>query len=293
MKYHTITIENVREKETIYTYLKEAGFSENYISNLRKQKENILLNNAPATTRARLKVGDELKLNTNPNEKTNILACNIPLDIVFEDDFILVANKPSGLSTMPNRSHYTNNLAGAVVNYMSKKDPNFVLRIINRLDKDTQGLVMVCKNAVVYKELLESVKKKYHAIVEGDVKEAVTIHLPIKEVLNEDGLNHFKRMVGEDGKDAITYVTPLKRLKNHTLCEMELKFGRTHQIRVHLSHIGHPLLADYIYGSESKFLAHTALVCNKMEFLHPVSKKVIKLEVEYGDGFKKALELLK
>ena len=142
-----------KEYENVYYFLKENGFSENFITNLRKKEGYILINNNIANTKSKLKSKDVLSICNSPNQKTTIMHCIIPLDIVYEDKYYLLVNKPSNLSTMPNRSHYTNNLAGAICNYMEKENKNFVLRIINRLDKDTSGLILIAKNAIAQKDI--------------------------------------------------------------------------------------------------------------------------------------------
>lgn len=289
MKYQEFTIN--KEYKTIYYFLKDEGFAENFITNLRKSWGNFKVNGNIVNIRKPLKIGDKLEINSNPNSKTTIMHCIIPLNIVYEDKYYLLINKNSGLSCMPSRSHYTNNLAGAICNYMKEKDDNFVLRIINRLDKDTAGIIIVAKDSISANKLKE-VQKTYHAICEGEVRDKVTINKKIKTITN-NGINQHKRIISEDGQDAITYVTPISHNKNLSLLSIKLEHGRTHQIRLHLSSIGYPLLGDELYGKKSEIIDHTALLCKEISFYHPYLEKYLHFEVDYPDDFNKILKNIK
>lgn len=293
MEYNIIKIENIEKKDTVYTYLKRAGFSENYVKNLRKKEGYILLNDKIAHTDFIIKNGDVLKLNKNPNTKTSIMHCIIPLDVVYEDNDILVINKPSGLTTSPSRSHYTENLSGAILAYMSKKDNNFVVRIVNRLDKDTAGLVMIAKHSTIAKLLNENteINKTYYAICTGEISKKLLINQPIETTKNELGYNNHKRVISPKGKPAITYVTPLLFDGANTLCKINIEHGRTHQIRVHLSHIGHSLLGDELYGQKSELISHTALACCEIAFTNSETKKEHCFKCPIPNNFIKAFKL--
>ncbi len=292
MEFNEIIVKDVAPKDTIYTYLKRNGFSENYVKNLRKKEGYILLNNKIAFTDARIKDGDVLKLNKNPNTSTSIMQCKVPLNIVYEDDDILIVNKPSNLSTSASRSHYSENLSGAVLSYMSQKTDNFVVRIINRLDKETAGLVIIAKHSYISNLLNENdyTKKVYYAICSGEIKEPLTIDKNIATIKNELGYNQHKRIISSDGKPAITHVIPIAFDGKNTLCKISLEHGRTHQIRVHLSSINHPLLGDRLYGVLSKEISHTALLCKEIELYHPIKKKTILLSCPFPDDFKTAFK---
>ena len=287
MKYNKVIVENVEEKDTIYTYLKRNGFSENYVRNLRKQEGYILLNGESAHTDFKIKNGDVIETICNPNTKTSIMHCIIPLNVVFEDEHVVVIDKPSGLSTSASRSHYTQNLTGAIMHYMKDKDENFVVRIINRLDKDTAGLVIVAKHSLASKLLNEKteITKTYYAICTGEIKDSITINEPIETTLNELGFNNNKRIISPSGKPAITHCTPLAFDGENTLCRITIEHGRTHQIRVHMSHIGHALLGDELYGKKSSIISHTALVCKEISFTHPITKQKIELNAQFEKEF--------
>ena len=287
MSYNKVIVENSQEKDTIYTYLKRKGFSENYVKNLRKKEGYILLNGNTAHTDFKVKKNDIIEVEQNPNTKTSIMHNIIPPNIVYEDDDLLVVNKPSNLSTSASRSHYSQNLTGAIAGYFSKTNPNFVVRIINRLDKDTAGLIIVAKHSLASKLLNEKteINKTYYAICTGRIDEPITINAKIETTLNEFGYNNHKRIVSENGKEAITYCTPILFDGENTLCKLTLKHGRTHQIRVHMSHIGHSLLGDELYGKKSEKISHTALICKEISFINPITNKKIELKITFENDF--------
>ncbi len=293
-KYRTYIITS--PYKSVYHFLKDNQFSENYITNLRKEMGNIIVNEKEVTIRKMLFPNDKLEINVNPNTKTSIMHCIIPLDIVYEDDYYLIINKPAGLPCMPSKSHYSCNLAGAICYYMNSKDDNFTLRIINRLDKDTQGLIIVAKDSIAQKEIKDT-NKIYFAICEGVIENDIIVNKRIKTVTHGK-LNEHKRIIAIDGQDAITYISPIKSLEilNNgskeivTLIKVSLKHGRTHQIRVHLSSIGHPLLGDALYGTKSDLISHTALVCNEINFYHPFLNKFLRFTVPPSNDFKKIIE---
>lgn len=290
MKYQTYTINNDDQAKNVYYFLKNQGFSENYISNLRKSKESICLNGEFVNTRARLNINDKLSILTSPNAKTNIKPCILPLDIVFEDAYYLLVYKPSGISCMPNKSCYDLNLAGAIVKYMKDKDNNFTLRIINRLDKDTAGFILVAKSSLALQEV-KNINKVYFAICEGKIIESVTINKKI-ETISQRGINLRKRIISPNGKDATTYVSPIKYSDTYSLIKLQLIHGRTHQIRLHLASIGHSLLGDEIYGSKSNLILHTALICNEFSFFHPYRKEMLSFTHPFPHDFQEVCKKL-
>ena len=270
----------------VYYFLKDIGLSENYITNLRKVSGYILINGKVATMASPLKANDVLSINSSPNDKTNVQPCDIPLDIVFEDEHLLIVNKPSGLSCMPNRSHYTNNLAGAICHYMRKAD-NFTLRILNRLDKDTAGLIIVAKDSIAYQKI-KNIDKTYFALCKGKIDTDIEINKNILTLQN-NGINEQKRIVSEDGKPAITYVKPVIFNQKYSLIKAKIQHGRTHQIRVHLSSIGYPLLGDELYGEKSEIISHTALVCKEISFVHPITLKSLNFTIPFPTDFQAAI----
>lgn len=292
IEYKEIKVNNIKEKTTIYTYLKSLGYSESFTKKLRKSSDYILLNDNKSFITRELCNGDIIKININPNTKSCIKPCNIHLDIVYEDYDLLIVNKPSGIACMPTKSHYDYNLSGAIMNYMLQKDNNFVCRIINRLDKDTAGLVIIAKNSLAANTLSkqENTRKIYHAICEGIISTPITIDKNISTEKDENGIIIPKRLVGkENGKQAITYVTPIKTFENYSLVRLTLKHGRTHQIRAHLSSINHALLGDSLYGKPCDKINHTALVCSAISLTHPTTNKTMDFSIEFPNDLNKLL----
>ena len=281
MKMTTFVID--KPYKSIFCYLKEHGFSENYISNLRKTWGNFVLNDITVNIRTPLKQEDILQINSSPNQKTTIMHCILPLDIVYEDEYYLLINKPAGLSTSPSQSHYAQNLSGAICAYMSKKEDDFVLRIAGRLDKDTSGIVIVAKDSISMKEL-RITSKTYYAICEGVIDEDEIVDKKILTI-TENGINKQKREISPLGKEAKTFIHPIKNDGQHTLVALNLEHGRTHQIRVHMSSIGHPLVGDTLYGSPSNMIGRCALHCREIKFYHYIKKEEIVITTPLPKDF--------
>lgn len=289
MKFKTYNID--KNYSNTYYFLKDIGFSESFITLLRKKEGSILINENISTTRSPLFSGDILKIDLDSKKKSNFKTNDLPLNIIYEDDYLLIVNKPSGITTSPSKSHYNENLSGAILGYMQQKDENFVLRMINRLDKDTSGIIVVAKDIETYKNM-GKIEKTYYAICKGVINDFITIDKPIKTI-NNDGINEIKRIISDVGKPAKTFVEPIEKLKNATLLKIVLEHGRTHQIRVHLSSINHPLIGDEIYGEKSSLISHSALVCKNISFKHPTTEQKISLEIDFPEDFKNLIKLLK
>ena len=219
---------------------------------------------------------------------------NIPLNIIYEDKYLIVINKPANMSVHCSASEMSGTLVNALFYHI--KDFDFTgnkkrAGIIHRLDKDTSGIIIVGKNANVVLSIQEQfrkreVKKIYHAILVGSLKENfLEINLPI----GRHNLYRKKMTVREDGKEALTYIKVLRRFKNHTLAEINLKTGRTHQIRVHCSYKGFPVAGDKIYSKSFSKYCGLMLVAKKIEFVHPITKEIMKFEIDYPNYFREFL----
>ncbi len=279
-----------KDYKHLYYFLKENKFSETYISSLRSKSGYILINGKIANTRAPLKANDILSLCLNTKKSTQIKSNTLSLDVIFEDEFFLVINKPHKLSSSPSRSHYNENLAGAITNYMQQKDTSFVLRMMNRLDFDTAGLIIIAKDVETYSKL-KDIKKTYYAICKGKIEKNIEIDTPIETVC-KNGINQQKRIISANGKPAKTWVFPLSFNNENTLAKIKIEHGRTHQIRVHMSSINHPLLGDKIYGTVDEKIDHTALICKEISLIHPFTKKHIKLVANWTECFKNSFKNL-
>ena len=219
---------------------------------------------------------------------------NIPLNIIYEDKYLLVINKPANMSVHCSASETSGTLVNGLL--YNIKDFDFTgskkrAGIIHRLDKDTSGLIIVGKTANIVLRVQEQfrkreVKKIYHAILVGLIKENfLEINLPI----GRHNLYRKKMTVREDGKEALTYIKVLRRFKNHTLAEINLKTGRTHQIRVHCSYKGFPVAGDKIYSKSFSKYGGLMLVAKKIEFVHPITKEKMKFEIDYPSYFREFL----
>ena len=216
---------------------------------------------------------------------------NIPLNIIYEDKYLLVINKPANMSVHCSSSETSGTLVNGLLYHI--KDFDFTgskkrAGIIHRLDKDTSGLLIVGKNANIVLSVQEqfrkrTVKKIYHAILIGLLKENfLEINLPI----GRHNLYRKKMTVREDGKEALTYIKVLRRFKNHTLAEINLKTGRTHQIRVHCSYKGFPVAGDKIYSKSFSKYDSLMLMAKEIEFMHPITKEIMKFEIDYPNYFR-------
>ena len=243
---------------------------------LKKAKfGGIFLNGNAVTVRATVNVGDRVEIFLEEEKSEGIPPMDIPLKVLYEDGDILAVDKPTDMPTHPSKGNNLPTLANAVMGYYGG---NFVFRSVNRLDRDTSGIVIIAKNQISASKLSTSMKKglwnkKYQAIVNGcpNPKEG-RIDAPIERI--EEG--NIKRTVRPDGKRAITDYRVIEEYENSSLCEISLLTGRTHQIRVHMSHIGHPLRSDFLYGTKSE--AEYFLRCVEISFPHPQSGQIIVIK---------------
>ena len=218
---------------------------------------------------------------------------NIPLDIVYEDEDIVIINKASGMVVHPASGNYENTLVNALIYRYNLDDTNVRSGIVHRIDKDTSGLVIVAKNDKTLELVTEmfknkKIKKTYLAIVDGVINnKSGTINAPI----TRDVKDRKKMMVGKDGKNSITHFYVLKTFKNNTYLSLNLETGRTHQIRVHMAYIGHPITNDKVYGKENTSFGQY-LHASKLEFIHPITKKEIRVEAELPEEFQEKLKEL-
>lgn len=196
--------------------------------------------------------------------------------IAYDDLDAVVFDKPAGLAVHPSAGHYSDTLG----NYFAVKFPNAVFRAVNRLDKDTTGLCLCAKNPLAAPVLPKGFDKTYYAVISGKIEEPGVIDLPVARV--SDSI--IKRCVRDDGEKAVTHYKPILHENGLTLLEIKLETGRTHQIRVHFSHIGFPLAGDEMYGGDCTKIARQALHCGKISFIKPFTDERIFLESPFpGD----------
>ena len=262
--------------------------SDRLITKLKKANK-IYLNDIPTYTKKSVTMGDTVSVLIDFEEdNSNIVASNIPLNIIYEDDYLLVINKPANIAIHPSILHFDNSLSNGVKFYFDKLGLKKKIRIVNRLDRNTSGIVVFAKNEYIQECLIKQMKtkelkKEYLAIAKGILKsKSDTLNFPIAR---KEG-SIIERTVSSDGDSAITHYDVVKEFNNLSLVHIVLETGRTHQIRVHFSYIGHPILGDTLYGSPSKLINRQALHSYKLTFIHPITKKVLSLEVPLPNDIK-------
>lgn len=260
-----------------------------------KQENRIKVNGVPARTNQPINPGDVITIDVEFTEENTIIPEPIPLEIIYEDQDFLVVHKPAGLSTHPSRKNGTGTLANAVAYYWRNRGQNTIFRPINRLDRDTSGLVLIGNNQFAHQAIFNPKKspifeRHYLALVEGVLTEDQDcIDLPIAH----PDINLRRRIVHPEGRKAVTHYRVLTRFPQHTLLALKLETGRTHQIRVHLSFLGHPLCGDLLYGSPSPLIDRQALHAYLLRFIHPRSGEEIRLELPLAADIKRAIDLIK
>lgn len=304
MKYKEIVIEKDFESERIDKFLADEHeeLSRSYIQKLI-QTENILVNEKSIKANYKLLPGDVLTINIPPSEEAQIVPEKIDLDIKYEDQDIIVINKKKGMVVHPAPNSYTGTLVNALMEHC--KDLSGicgVLRpgIVHRIDKDTSGLIVACKNDASHKFIAEqfidhTVERGYYALVDGIVNEPLgRIEAPIGRYEKDR-----KKMAVtfKNSKDATTNYRVIERfLQGYTLLECMLETGRTHQIRVHLSHIGHPIYGDVLYGNgdeEMDLIKRQALHAYRLDFASPRTGEILSLKADLPDDMKELIEKLK
>lgn len=251
-------------------------FSSRLVKKVKSTEGRILINGEPKTVRYLLKTGDTLEVHF-PQEKrsASVLAENIPLDIVYEDEHILVVNKNAKMPTIPSKLHPNGTLANGILFYYDEQNIPFTVHVVTRLDKDTSGLVLIAKHQYAHSVLsdlqrVNEIERTYIAIVHGRLqKKEGTIDLPIAR--NPHSI--IERIVSHSGKKAVTHYKVLEEVEEYSVVQIRLETGRTHQIRVHFSHIGHPLVGDDLYGGKLEQIKRQALHCASIRFVHPFTKK--------------------
>lgn len=257
----------------------EFNMSNRLITKL-KQNKFIYLNDKETYLDKTLSVGDSVKCKIDFDESSeNIVPTQMNLKIIYEDDYFLVVDKPCNMAVHPSILHYDNSLSNGVKYYFESIGLNKKIRPINRLDRDTTGIVVFAKNEYIQECLIKQMEnkafyKEYIAILEGTLdKNKGIIDAPISR---KNG-SIIERCIDENGAKAISNYEVIETKNNLSLVKFILETGRTHQIRVHSKYIGHPIIGDTLYGHKSSFISRQALHCHKISFMHPITKKQLEL----------------
>lgn len=276
------------------------SFSSRLLTKLKYQNL-VFLNGEPTPGWITPEVGDVLSIKL-PEEKSDFPAEDIPIHPVYEDDDLLLINKQPGVIVHPTKGHPLHTIANGLMKYMEDTDQTFKIRFVNRLDMDTTGLLIVAKNSHAQDDLTKQMKantteKRYIAVVNGIVDEdEFTIDLPIGRP-DMENVARGVMPVEDGGFPSITHVKVLERFpkgKGYTMVELLLQTGRTHQIRVHMSHLGYPLVGDYLYGGESPWLIdRQALHAYKLSFDHPVTGQRLTAEAPLPEDIQQVIKKIK
>ena len=256
-------------------FLRRKRYSGQNLSEIKRMPKSILVNGVHYYMRQELSKGDHLQVcicETKNSEK--IPPTNLPLDIIYEDEDILVLNKPAGMPIHPSLNNYTNSMANALAYYFQSQGKPFIFRCCNRLDRDTSGLTIVSKHLVSGSILSDMTKyrevhREYLAIARGSVTPSEgTIQAPLGR---KEGTIIERTVDWEHGEDAVTHYKVVKEANGHSLVSLRLETGRTHQIRIHMKYLGYPLIGDYLYNPDMEYMTRQALHSHHMEFTHPIT----------------------
>lgn len=256
-------------------FLRRKRYSGQNLSEIKRMPKSILVNGVHYYMRQELSTGDHLQVRiceTQNSEK--IPPTKLPLDIVYEDEDLLVLNKPAGMPIHPSLNNYTNSIANALAYYFQSQGKPFIFRCCNRLDRDTSGLTIVSKHLVSGSILSDMTKyrevhREYLAIARGSVTPSEgTIQAPLGR---KEGTIIERTVDWEHGEDAVTHYKVVKEANGHSLVSLRLETGRTHQIRIHMKYLGYPLIGDYLYNPDMEYMTRQALHSHHMEFTHPIT----------------------
>lgn len=282
------TVDKDFEKQTVGRYLRTyCSVSARTLAKLKRIEGAILLNGMPVRAIDEIKLGDKISIEIPSGISEGVPPVDIPVNIVYEDEFLIVLNKPPFMPVHPTKVHQTDTLANALSFYANLRGEHYTFHAVNRLDRNTSGLVIVAKDrhtASVMSEM--SITKHYTAFAMGKISDKGTVNAPI-ELSPESKI---VRTVSPTGKPSVTHYEPLEVKDDFTVLKLKLDTGRTHQIRCHMSYIGHPLLGDDLYGGSLDKINRHALHCGFISFNHPISQEFIELSADLPDDMKVLLK---
>ena len=280
------------EGRKIGDFLREKGYSRHLIRQLKETEDGLLRNAQPTFTTVALKAGDRIRVRLLEKAEGSeaIMPAPLPFEIVYEDEDLLVVNKPANMPIHPSFQNHGNTLADALTWHYQQHGEDFVYRCINRLDRDTTGLLIVAKHLLSASILSDMVGKReihreYLAIVKGIPPENGTISAPISR---KKGSAILREVNFETGEPAVTHFARLEIRNGLSLVSLKLETGRTHQIRVHMGYIGCPLIGDYLYYPECSRISRQALHSHRLSFLHPITGKALSFTAPLPEDMEKA-----
>ena len=284
----TYTVMEEEAGVSLLEWLRDKGCSRQVLAHLKNTK-GLFKNGERPFAKEPVRSGDQIKLRlTEEAGSEGIVPVCLPFSVVYEDEDLLVIDKPAGLPVHPSINHYENTLANGIMWRCREKGEYFPFRCVNRLDAGTTGLLIIAKNmfsaAVLYSAMKErKIKRTYLAVASGEIRELGTVELPIGRASD----SVIERCIDpEHGERAVTHYEPLAYGNGCTLLKLQLETGRTHQIRVHMKAIGHPLAGDYLYASEDCSAERPLLHSRSLEFAHPVTGEQMKLTAELPEDMK-------
>ena len=293
---YVVSPEEERENLTVEWFLRRHGYSRHIITGLKRTEDGIFRNGVRAWTSQAVHAGDVIETHLVETEPSDgILPRPVPFSVVYEDDDILVVDKPADTPIHPSIGNYENTLANGIAWYFEQKGEPFVYRCINRLDRDTTGLIVLAKHALSAAVLSQAMRSReihrtYQAFALGETAASGTIDAPIGRVPG----SLMARQVGPAGQPASTRYRVLRTGQGRALVELELDTGRTHQIRVHMAHIGHPLTGDFLYGTEDhSLISRPALHSARLSLRHPVTGETLELTAPLPDDLEKKVAALR
>ena len=278
----TYTTENLITPLPVSHFLKQKGFSSQNLVQLKKSPAAVLANGVPCFMNHMLQPGDTLTLRIREvRSSEKIPPVDLPLNIVYEDEDLMVINKPAGMPIHPSMNNYYNSMANALAYYFEQQNCPFVFRCINRLDRDTSGLTIVAKHYVsagmlstmIANKAASGIMREYLAIVKGSVQPSEgTITAPLGR---KEGSIIERTVDFEKGESAVTHYRVLDEKNGHSLVSLILETGRTHQIRIHMKYLGYPLIGDYLYNPDMEQIQRQALHAWKLSFVHPITGETL------------------
>lgn len=286
-------VEKANDGMIVREFLQQQEISRAALTDIKFSGGEITVNGENVTVRRQLKEGEVLRVVFPPEQKSESMAGeNIPLEIVYEDSYVLVLHKPAGMNTIPSREYPTGSLANGIIGYYEQIQHLATVHIVTRLDRDTSGLVLVAKHRHVHHlfskmQRLGQIERLYEAYAEGVFFEAKgKIEKPIGR--KRDSI--IEREVQLEGQYACTHYEIVMQYETFAHVKLRLETGRTHQIRVHLSYLGHPLVGDDLYGGHLTKMERQALHCSELSFLHPISKERLCFKAPIPKDMLKVLE---